>query len=596
VSSLALLDVDQDGRLDVVVAGTDGLEVLRQNSGGGLVSAGPIPTAPVSAGFVQARDMDGDSDLDLIVASASGISLLTHGSGSTFTASPVSADGTGELDTGDIDGDGRIDVAAVGNQLVDVYHNTTGGWTRTQHPALLGYWPTLSGVEVADVTGDGRADITVTNGGNGSRINVFQQNTNGTLAGPVVYPSYQIGETIDAADVDGDGRNDVVVGNSAWGAVSLLRQQADGTLAPYQVFGADIAQHPFQQGLVLADIDGDGKTDIITAGDTNIGILRHFDAPLPTDAQEFIRSTSVADFASGQSLAVAPTITFQVGLDPSTVTADTVRLVDGRDGTTVPATLAYNAGSKTVTITPSAPLGDNKPYRIVVDGVHDAGGHPQPWPYTLTFRTVDAAPTALAGFSVQGLTGAVRLGWSIPGDLDQVIVRMAQGTTPPNSPTAGTAAYTGVESDVTVGGLTPGTTYSFAAFYKDRSGQTSPPRTATLFGTALSMEAAGSSTVSTASTLTFGSTLTRVDPAGPVVGQPVELRVTCRGRLSDEPVATVTTSGSGTVSADTHQLVANCSYRWVLAGSSTFMGASSDAVEVTATIAMPPGGPPNRRG
>ena len=43
-----------------------------------------------------------------------------------------------------------------------------------------------------------------------------------------------------------------------------------------------------------------------------------------------------------------------------------------------------------------------------------------------------------------------------------------------------------------------------AVYYKDRSGQTSPPRTATLFGTALSMEVAScSSTVSTTSTLTF---------------------------------------------------------------------------------------------
>jgi hypothetical protein len=241
-------------------------------------------------------------------------------------------------------------------------------------------------------------------------------------------------------------------------------------------------------------------------------------------------------------------------------------------------------------------LQDNKPYRVVVDGVHDSAGNPQLAPFTSTFSTVDTAPSALAGFVAQGLTGAVHLTWAPPGDLDQVIVRMAQGTTPPGSPTSGTAAYTGFESDVTVGGLTPGTTYSFAAFYKDRGGAISPSRTATLFGTALSMEiTSGSSTVSTTSTLAFASTLTRVDPAGPVSGQPIELQVTCRGRLLDEPVATVATSGSGTVSANTQQLLRDCSYRWVLAGSSLFMGASSDTVQVTASIPMPPGGPPPRR-
>jgi hypothetical protein len=49
------------------------------------------------------------------------------------------------------------------------------------------------------------------------------------------------------------------------------------------------------------------------------------------------------------------------------------------------------------------------------------------------------------------------------------------------------------------------------------------------------------------------------------------------------------------VSATTQQLLKDCLYRWVLAGSSQFMGTSSDTVEVTATVPMPPGGPPPRR-
>jgi len=251
----------------------------------------------------------------------------------------------------------------------------------------------------------------------------------------------------------------------------------------------------------------------------------------------------------------------------------------------------------TATITPLAPLHDSKPYRIVVDGVEDVDGNVQPWPFRSTFSTANAAPAALEAFTVGGFGTSVRMSWVVPGgDLDQVIVRMAlNSTTPPASPTAGLPAYTGIDSTVTVSGLPLGQTHSFSVGSESRNRTVSvTPRTATLFGNALTMAATSSTSVQTGSTLNFTSTLTRVNPSEALAGQQVALMASCRGAEKEVVAGTAVSTASGGLSVGVVQVLPACYYWWELSGLATFMGAASTRVQVHAAIPTPPGGNPPR--
>ena len=87
------------------------------------------------------------------------------------------------------------------------------------------------------------------------------------------------------------------------------------------------------------------------------------------------------------------------------MTASTVQLLDGRTGSDVPASVTYDAATRTATVTPTSPLESDAPYRLTVSGVTDTSGATMDTAYSSTFQTVDPAPSAVGSFTA---TGAVR--------------------------------------------------------------------------------------------------------------------------------------------------------------------------------------------
>ncbi|UAB96204.1 VCBS repeat-containing protein [Dactylosporangium vinaceum] len=455
--SIAVLDANGDGRKDVALATYAGIQIFTQSANGTLADQGVL--AGTSSSEIVAVDMDGDGDTDLVANGGASIALLTQGPAGTFTSSAVSTDTTSpEVEVGDVDGDGRLDVVGYTGYQVNVYHHNATGWTRTNHDTLHDSWA-ISGIEVADVTGDNKADIVATLGGNRpvSRLNVFKQNATGGLDTPVIYPILDIPSAVEAADMTGDGRNDVVAVHLGWNALSVSPQKSDGTLdAPVPVSLPTSGAMYDAQGLTLGDVNGDGRTDAVVA-DNYYGLLvvRGAGGVTPGGEQAWVKSTSIADFTTGVALDAKPTVTFARAADTSSA-----HLVNGVTGATVPAATTYDAGTKTVTISPSAALQDNTPYRVVA-----AGG------FSTTFRTVDNAPAAVTGLQADGATAVVS--WTAPAvtDLDQVVVRAAAGTTAPSSVTDGFGLYAGAGTSFTAANLKPGTAYTVRAFTRDRSGK-----------------------------------------------------------------------------------------------------------------------------
>ncbi|MFM2060842.1 MAG: hypothetical protein RLZZ507_512 [Cyanobacteriota bacterium] len=213
---------------------------------------------------------------------ASDISILLNdgsGSFSAATDSPFAVpDGLSAVSLGDFNHDGFLDAAAgaLDNDDVSVYF---GNGLGTFDPTPLTYTigRTTRDLAIGDVNGDGFDDLAIVRNDANS---VFVRLGTGTdlLSGA---PQFSADETpfpvgldprgVKIADINGDGNADLVVANSGSNNVSVLLGNGDGTFGDATNFTAG----PGSRDAAVADFDGNGLLDIVTANETgnNISVL-----------------------------------------------------------------------------------------------------------------------------------------------------------------------------------------------------------------------------------------------------------------------------------------------------------------------------------
>jgi hypothetical protein len=290
---LALADMDRDGRLDLVTVNDDlvletyTVSVLR-NEGGRTFAApevftgffGPIPPAQFAPATIVAGDFDGDDDPDLAVSipeseSLTGVWLLRNGDdGSHGALGDLTRYAAGDiprsLAAGDLDGDGRLDLATANELSADV-SLLIGVGDGTFEPAVsLDPGGRPLAVAVADLDGNGALDLAVTlyDFVSGAALTVFRNLGGGDLLERRerhVLTSSRGLYSLAALDLDRDGKLDLAVGTTAnldtvceGGFAILLNETGPGTSADTGRDGIPDECQEEETLFVRGDCDGDG--------------------------------------------------------------------------------------------------------------------------------------------------------------------------------------------------------------------------------------------------------------------------------------------------------------------------------------------------
>jgi hypothetical protein len=256
-------DVNGDGRPDLLLTAGTGTMTLLLGNGDGTFQ-GPRSLA-AGSGIVAVTDLNGDGRPDLVVTNDTGtISvLLGNGDGSFQHPPALTAGSPAEQETvADVNGDGKPDLITFDRVSGTVSVLLGNGDGSFQDPRVVPLPDFPTALAVADVNGDGRPDLVVTTFMGAS---VLLGNGDGSFQEAQTFPAGADSFGLAVADVNGDGKPDLIVTHSSYpssapGTVSVLLGNGDGSFQPAMSFPAG----PAPSNVTVADVNGDGKPDLIT--------------------------------------------------------------------------------------------------------------------------------------------------------------------------------------------------------------------------------------------------------------------------------------------------------------------------------------------
>jgi tetratricopeptide (TPR) repeat protein len=281
----AVGDYDGDGLNDLAVALDDRLLLFR-NLGKGkfqdvTAEAGLAPrNRPSGITFV---DYDHDGDLDLFLTGTplkdgDAPNVLWRNDGNkkfTEWTEPTGLGGSGTTASAiltDFNNDRAVDLAVTGDGAAPlIYINPREGKYPTQALYGDGKLPATTGFAVLDYNKDGWMDIAVTHAGAPGLTlwrNVAGPENIGRRFERVELPLEGAvrGWGVTAIDIDNDGWIDLaaIVETKTGAEVRVFRNRGDGTFEDAShALGLDDLELHEPRGLIAADVDGDGATDLI---------------------------------------------------------------------------------------------------------------------------------------------------------------------------------------------------------------------------------------------------------------------------------------------------------------------------------------------
>jgi hypothetical protein len=232
-------------------------------------------------------DIDGDGKPDMLAWENSIVAIhLNMSSGDSLSLPLTNGLPGGIFTVGDIDGDGKPDIIILSLGNLKIERNTSSaGSVSFDPPESFPVSSTADGVAVGDIDGDGKLDILSTDD-NGA-VTIFR-NTSSTgnlsIAAGISYDTHEGQVSMNLADMDGDGKPDIVLPASSYGLISIFRNLSSpgniamDTMISYQST-SNLSDGPIS--VATGDLDGDGKNDfaVTNFNGSSVSVFRNTGHP-----------------------------------------------------------------------------------------------------------------------------------------------------------------------------------------------------------------------------------------------------------------------------------------------------------------------------
>jgi hypothetical protein len=270
--NVAAGDLNGDGLIDLAVAIWDNVELFRQSPSGSFASLGKMYLP--EARNVRIGDVTADGRNDLVVTGWAQDAVYIYWqtrkgtlSGPISYPAPFQA-GTA-LQIADIDADGDNDVVAmsVGGAILTLLIRQARGMTASSYQLPADFPTNAGGFGVGDIDGDGRAEIALTHGGNypRSKVTIFDVEPDGTLTIGTTHTISDIPGSVAVADFDRDGFDDVAIIHGGTTTLTVLYGSTVGLTSTEYLHVASSGGTYYPHALAAADLDSDGDSELALA-------------------------------------------------------------------------------------------------------------------------------------------------------------------------------------------------------------------------------------------------------------------------------------------------------------------------------------------
>lgn len=281
-------DLNRDGKPDILAEANGGFVFRNTHVSGAITTSSLLADDTLSVNsFINPRleDFDGDGFLD--VASVNGLAHKNNSTPTKISHLPAVTLGLGgsTMDMSDFNNDGKLDIAVTvdlsgtGDLLIRENRSTTSSTNFTtgtygsfsgniifNKPAAGG------GVVSEDFDGDGFSDIATTNPST-DNISVYLN------AGLLKISGAQFASRLDLAvgdspgriykgDFDADGKTDMILYHGGTSTTLLTVFHNTSTVGSLSFTRIDLTNPSTTTVATIADLDGDGKPEIITTSET----------------------------------------------------------------------------------------------------------------------------------------------------------------------------------------------------------------------------------------------------------------------------------------------------------------------------------------